>query len=162
MTKAEPFVAAPARAAGLAALAPYGIYLSMVAAWVATLGSLYFSEVLGFIPCALCWWQRIFMYPIALLLTLGLFREDEGVGDYALLLAVPGIGFSTYHYLLQKTDLFGSGDHCAVTSVIPCKTDYINWLGGAITIPALAWIAFLLIIVGALATRWSWQQETAE
>lgn len=142
-------------------LAIYGIYLAMIQAWVATMASLYLSEVLGYVPCELCWLQRIFMYPIALILTLGLLRNDERVGDYAVLLAVPGALIAIYHYLLQKTSLFGDGSGCAVGGTVPCSFDYLNWFGW-ITIPLLALVAFIVIIVGSLASRWAWRTLDAE
>jgi disulfide bond formation protein DsbB len=146
------------RAGALGAIAHYGVYLAMVQAWVASMASLYLSEVLGYVPCELCWIQRIFMYPIALILTLGLFKHDEGVADYALLLALPGIGFSIYHYLLQKTSLFGESSGCAVGGAVPCSFDYLDWFG-VVTIPFLAGVAFFVIIVGALVSKWAWRHE---
>jgi len=90
----------------------------LAAAWTATLGSLYLSEILKFVPCTLCWYQRILMYPLAIILLVGLLRRDKGVFLYALPFSIMGIGVSTYHYLLQKTDLF---THSAVyNSGIPC------------------------------------------
>jgi disulfide bond formation protein DsbB len=153
--------AEPRREGPLLRLARYGIYLSMVQAWVATMASLYLSEVLGYVPCELCWLQRIFMYPIALILTLGLFKQDERAADYALLLAIPGAMISIYHYLLQKTSLFGDGSSCAVGAAVPCSFDYLDWFG-VITIPLLALIAFVVIIIGALASRWALRQDEEE
>jgi disulfide bond formation protein DsbB len=122
-----------------------GPILSWVVALVATLGSLYFSEVREFIPCTYCWYQRILMYPLVIILGIAAVRKDYGQALYVLPLSILGIGMSAYHYTLQKTDLFqsGSGDGCGI---IPCTTEYINWLG-FITIPFLALIAFSLITV---------------
>ncbi len=120
----------------------------MLAAWTATLGSLYFSEVLKFVPCSLCWYQRIFMYPLSLILLIGLIRQDKGIFSYVLPFSLIGITLSTYHYLLQKTDLFTTSTVC--DTGIPCTTTWINWFG-FITIPFLALTAFLIIsIMGAM------------
>lgn len=124
------------------------ILIALIAAWAATLGSLYFSEILNFIPCSLCWYQRILMYPLAVILLVGLIRRDEGIFYYVLPFSVIGVILSTYHYLLQKTDIFTSSAVC--DTGIPCTTTWINLLG-FITIPFLALIAFLIIsVMGAL------------
>ncbi|MFQ5460844.1 MAG: disulfide bond formation protein B, partial [Anaerolineae bacterium] len=78
-----------------------GLYVALAAAWTSMLGSLYFSEVRGFTPCTLCWYQRILMYPLAAILLVAIGRRDRGAHLYVLPLSVLGIGFSTYHYLIQ-------------------------------------------------------------
>ncbi|NOX60636.1 MAG: disulfide bond formation protein B [Chloroflexi bacterium] len=118
------------------------LIIALIAAWVATLGSLYFSEVLKFIPCTLCWYQRILMYPLALIILVAALRRDRGVPAYVLPFSIFGIFVSSYHYLLQKTDLFQKGAVC--TSNIPCTATWINWFG-FITIPFLALTAFIII-----------------
>jgi disulfide bond formation protein DsbB len=118
------------------------LYLAILVAWVAMLGSLYFSEIAGFIPCKLCWYQRILMYPLALILPIAALRRDDNVPAYVLPFSVIGIFVSTYHYLLQKTNIFPEDTVCA--GGVPCNVDYINWLG-FITIPFLALTAFVLI-----------------
>ncbi len=80
----------------------FGLYMAMIAAWIATCGSLFMSEAIGWIPCQWCWYQRIFMYPIAVILPLGLLRRDRNVAVYSLALSIIGIFASTYHILLQK------------------------------------------------------------
>ena len=124
------------------------LVIALIAAWTATLGSLYFSEVLKFIPCSLCWYQRILMYPLAIILLIGLIRRDRGVFFYVLPFSVLGIFVSSYHYLLQKTDLFTHSVVC--DAGIPCTTIWIN-LFGFVTIPFMALTAFLIItIMGVL------------
>lgn len=121
---------------------------ALFAAWVVSLiatgGSLFFSEVMKYIPCELCWYQRIFMYPLVILLGIAAARKDYGIATYALVLSIIGGGFSLYHYAIQKVPALGElGTACGI---IPCNTDYINWLG-FITIPFLALIAFLAITI---------------
>lgn len=120
------------------------LYFAWVVSLVATLGSLYFSEIRGFIPCDLCWYQRILMYPLVLILGIGTFQNDVSAKKFALPLAVIGWFISTYHYLVQKVPGFAEIKPCV--NGVPCNTQYINWLG-FITIPFLAWTAFTLIIV---------------
>ena len=128
-------------------------YVALLAAWVATCGSLYMSEALGWIPCLLCWYQRILMYPLALITAVGILTNDRRMHRYLLALAAPGAGMSLYHYLYQKSDfvrgLFPSS--CVVG--VPCSADYLNWFGGVVTIPFLALIAFTIIILAAIASR---------
>lgn len=127
------------------------LYIALLAAWVAMLGSLYFSEVAGYIPCAFCWYQRILMYPLTAIIAVGLLRRDSGLPLYILPFSVLGIGVATYHYLLQKTDLFSELATCQMG--VPCSGIWINWLG-FITIPFLALTAFLIITFMAII---AWQ-----
>ena len=117
---------------------------SLLFAWVtaiiATLGSLYFSEFLHFIPCTLCWYQRIFMYPLTILLGIAVFRNDRRIGIYILPLTIIGSLFSLLHLGEQHFGWFEG----ICRSGIPCSGRYINWLG-FITIPLLAFIAFISI-----------------
>lgn len=128
-----------------------GLPLAWAIALTATAGSLYFSEVEGYIPCELCWYQRILMYPLVLLLGIAAVRKDGTITVYALPMSVIGFLVSSYHYLLQKTDWF-DGTGAKACSIIPCDTVYINWLG-FITIPFLAGTAFLLITVVLVLVR---------
>lgn len=123
---------------------------ALLAAWIATCGSLFFSEVLGWRPCVLCWYQRILMYPLAIVLAIGIFRRDRALHLYVLPFSIAGIGVSLYHYLLIKTDWF-SPPACAVD--VPCTVDYLNWFG-FITIPFLALTAFLIITCMLLTFAW--------
>ena len=126
------------------------LYLAWLVALVATVGSLYFSEVRHFVPCALCWFQRVFMYPLALLLGLASLRRDKGVVPYALILSVIGGGFSVYHLLEQNVPNFRPPAMC--NAGVPCSAKYINWLG-FISIPVLALTAFALITALLLVGR---------
>ncbi|EMT44933.1 disulfide oxidoreductase [Anoxybacillus flavithermus AK1] len=120
----------------------------LLAAWsvalIATLGSLYFSEVLKFIPCELCWYQRIFMYPQVFLLGMAFVRKQFVIARYTLMLSIIGGTISLYHYFIQKVPFFR--DTAPSCSIVPCTGDYLNWLG-FITIPLLALIAFIFISV---------------
>jgi len=122
----------------------YGIYFAWVVSLIATGGSLYFSEILGFIPCTLCWFQRIFMYPQALLLGMAAYRNDRGIIPYIFPLTIIGGSISLFHYLEQKVPGFASIAPCTVG--VPCAQAYIDWFG-FITIPFLALVAFILITV---------------
>ncbi len=122
----------------------FGLYLAWLVAITATAGSLYFSEVRLFAPCALCWYQRILMYPLVILLGIASYRQDRSIVHYALPLSVLGGGVSLFHYLEQKVPGFSTPSICRMG--VPCNQEYINWLG-FITIPFLALVAFTLISV---------------
>ena len=79
---------------------------------MATLGSLYFSEIRGFIPCELCWYQRILMYPLALILGISTFQNDSSAKKFVLPMAIIGWFISFYHYLLQKVPGFAEIKPC--------------------------------------------------
>jgi len=123
------------------------LLIALTAAWTATLGSLYFSEILHFVPCTLCWYQRILMYPLAIILLVGFIRRDQGTPYYVLPFSLLGVLTSSYHYLHQKTDLFSTSTAC--TSGVPCTATWINWFG-IVTIPFLALLAFVIITLAMI------------
>jgi disulfide bond formation protein DsbB len=131
-------------------LASYGLYMAWVVALVATLGSLYLSEIMLFEPCRLCWIQRIFMYPLAILLGIACFRGDYKIIRYALALSIPGGLVALYQYLMQQIPAVQKLTPCKVG--VPCHLDYLDWYGW-ITIPLLALVAFALITIILLFTK---------
>ncbi|MDF2721971.1 MAG: thiol-disulfide oxidoreductase-like protein [Paenibacillus sp.] len=120
----------------------YALYFAWFVSLVAVCGSLYFSEIAGFVPCSLCWYQRIFMYPLVFLLGKACYTNDRRQIGYVLPLSIIGGCISLYHVAEQKIP--GMARILPCTSGVPCNTDYINWLG-FITIPMLALVAFALI-----------------
>lgn len=122
----------------------YALYFAWVVALVATLGSLYFSNIRGFVPCELCWIQRIFMYPLTILLGIAAFTNDVRMRLYVLPLTIIGGSISLYHYLVQKVPGFANIKPCV--QGVPCNVQYINWFG-FVTIPFLALTAFTLITI---------------
>lgn len=122
----------------------FSLYFAWIVSIVATLGSLYLSEVLQFIPCSLCWYQRIFMYPQVILLGIATYRQDRDIAFYSLPLTIIGGSISTYHYLVQKVPAIGEMQEC---SVISCTGDPLNWWNGWVTVPFLCLIAFILITI---------------
>ena len=133
------------------------LFLSWVIALIATLGSLYFSEIRNFVPCELCWYQRILMYPMAVLLCIAYIRKDWKMSFYAMILSGIGACISLYHYSIQKIASFGENAiGCSVG--VPCTAEYINWFG-FVTIPFLALIAFILIFIVSFIV---WRQVKEE
>lgn len=123
------------------------LFLAFAASLFALAGSLYFSEVLGYEPCELCWYQRILMYPLPVILGIAISRKDFGISLYTMILSTIGACISTYHILIQKVPFFT--DHAVTCGRIPCTGQYINWLG-FITIPVLALTAFIIIFICSL------------
>jgi disulfide bond formation protein DsbB len=118
----------------------------------ATSGSLYLSEAMGFIPCTLCWYQRILMYPLFILLTMALIRQEWVLVPYIRVVSIFGASIALYQYLQQRIPAFADlVDTCKIG--IPCRNDYLNWLNGWVTIPFLSLIAFLMIVM--LCFTWS-------
>ncbi|MDI2587854.1 disulfide oxidoreductase [Psychrobacillus sp. NEAU-3TGS] len=120
---------------------------------VAMVGSLFFSERMGFIPCTLCWYQRILMYPLVIFLGIAFYRNDREIYKYILPISIIGIVMSSYHYALQKIPSMHEFSSC--TSGVPCTGQYINWFG-FVTIPFLALIAFIFITIMMLIL---WKQK---
>lgn len=120
------------------------LLISWLLALIATLGSLYFSNVLQFIPCDLCWYERIFMYPLAIILGIAFYRNDRDIYKYALPVSAIGMLISGYHILLQEVPYIQQFEKCSYG--VPCSKDYLN-LFGFITIPMLSFAAFAVIII---------------
>jgi disulfide bond formation protein DsbB len=112
-------------------------------AGVSTLGALFFGEVMQVPTCVLCWYQRIFMFPLALILPVGLFPFDRAVVRSALVLAVPGWLIAAFHVLLVAGVIPEAVQPC--TRGIPCSEQVIVWFG-FVTIPLMALAAFSAII----------------
>lgn len=109
---------------------------------IATMGSLFYSEFIGYIPCDLCWVQRIFMYPLVIIYGVTLLKRDLTIALPGLILSIIGLPISIYHYGLQKFPaLQEAGGFC---TNVPCNLQYVNYFG-FITIPFLAGLAFLII-----------------
>ena len=115
--------------------------VAALVALVATAGSLYFSEVRHFMPCVLCWYQRIAMYPLVVVLGVAALVDDRRVGRYALPLAALGAAVGIYHYQLER---FPDQEPISCSSAVPCTTIWFEQFG-YITMPMLALSAFALI-----------------
>jgi disulfide bond formation protein DsbB len=126
------------------ALWGYELWSAFVVAAIATGGSLFFSEIAGFVPCELCWYQRICMYPLSIILLLAAAAGDYRVARYVLPLPVVGAGVSVYH-LLVENGVVGQSSACLVSAPGGCATKWIDEFG-YMTIPTLALTGFVLLI----------------
>lgn len=122
--------------------------LAALVATSAMAGSLYYSEIAKFVPCELCWFQRIAMYPLALLLTIAAVRRDRRIAAYAVPLAVAGLAVSIYHYQLEWFP--NQGSSCAVDA--PCSARQVE-VFGFVSIPFMAGCGFIAIIGLLLVSR---------
>jgi len=116
---------------------------------IAMLGSLYLSEVVHLTPCSFCWYQRIAMYPLVLVLGVALVRADPAVWRYAVPLAAVGLIIATYHVTIQWNPSLDVG---ACSSGAPCSGRYLA-VFGFVSIPTMAGAAFLLILSLLLLVR---------
>ena len=119
------------------------LFICWLIASISMLGSLFFSEVMKFPICVLCWYQRICLYPLVLMFSIGLVVVDKSVVRYALPLAVVGWVIAFYHNLLYSGIIPESIQPCSQD--ISCTEEYIN-LFGIFTIPMLSVISFSAII----------------
>ena len=138
----------------------YELWGAFVVAAIATGGSLFYSQIAGFIPCEFCWFQRVLMYPLSILTLLIAARGDNRAARYLLPLPIVGAGTSIYHMLLEHHVIAEPGA-CTLTGG-GCTA---NWIAlhsfGYLTIPTLALTAFLLLI-GFLVLASTGEAEGAE
>lgn len=120
------------------------LFICWIIAAISTLGSLFFSEVMRYPPCVLCWYQRICMYPLVVIFLMGLFPFDSKVIRFSFPLVLIGWLIAVYHNLLYYNILPESAAPCVLG--ISCTTVQIEWLG-FITIPFLALTAFTLLLI---------------
>jgi len=119
-------------------------YIAWFQALIATLGSLFYSEVLHIIPCILCWYQRILMYPLVIIIAVGIIKKDRNLPYFVLPMSILGLLIAAYHYLLQ----FGIIPENLAPCVegISCASRYIQYYD-FITIPLMAFTAFTVITI---------------
>ena len=116
-------------------------WCAWLVAAVATAGSLYFSEIAPYVPCRLCWFQRICMYPLAAILLVGAVLKDRRAHWYAAPFVVVGIPLSGYHFLMEQ-GVFSESSSCAAT--VPCAVPWFTELG-FVTLAYMSLSGFLLI-----------------
>ena len=132
----------------LSFLKPNLVAFSAIVALVATVSSLYFSEVALFAPCKFCWLQRIFMYPLPIILGVGLLNKSKEIWQYVLPLSVIGFFLGAYHYIIQVSP----NPYVPCTTIgfsLSCSDRFFTHFG-YITIPWMSLSAFLLITIAML------------
>lgn len=137
-------------------LGPSALWLAFLVALTATLGSLYLSEVAHFVPCKLCWYQRIAMYPLVPVLAIAAWKRDVSVVRYVVPLAVIGAAISIYHYQLER---FPNQASVSCSADAPCTVVWI-WKFHFVSIPLMALSGFALIVALVLVARSSARLDT--
>lgn len=133
----------------------HALWFGLVVSLAAMLGSLYFSDYLGYAPCKLCWYQRIFMYPQPFLFALALWRREPfKIWAYSSLLSVIGGAIALFHYYIQVVDKPLITIPCSAVGYSASCTETFAMTWGYITIPFMALTAFvLLLVLGRLSAR---------
>jgi len=116
--------------------------LAWIMALIAMLGSLYYSQIAGLLPCEYCWYQRIAMYPIVVILGIALLKKDRGIRPYVYGLAIPGGLISTYHYLVERFPDLQVGE-CNLC--IPCSVAWFMKFD-LVSIAFMAFVCFAVIV----------------
>jgi len=124
------------------------LFLCFFISLASVLISLFYSNVVGYPPCTLCWYQRIFMYPLALLFGFALYKRDRSILPFIYPFVILGIVFSLYHYYIE----LGGSTLIPCSSTVPCARRYIFEFG-FITIPLMAFTGFFSILLGLLCAR---------
>ena len=119
----------------------YGFHIAFVVALVSTVGSLYYSHILGYAPCLLCWFQRIFMYPLVIICGIAMVTKERQIAKYVVSLAVIGLIFAVWHYIIQR---FPLASICDIGG--SCARQY-TFAFGYITIAMMAITGFVAIIL---------------
>jgi disulfide bond formation protein DsbB len=120
------------------------LYLAWLQAIIGTAASLFYSEILKFAPCVLCWYQRICLYPLVAIILVGIVKKDKHVAWYVLPLSIAGFIIALYHNLLYFNIIPETLAPC--TTGVSCTTKFVEYFG-FITIPFLSMLAFLFITV---------------
>lgn len=123
------------------------LWLMFAVTGASMLGSLYFSEVVHYNPCKLCWYQRIVMYSLAVLFFVAALRRDKSIARYSIVLASIGIVISTYHYVLEWFPTLES-NVCSID--VPCTTIWFREFG-FVTLAFMAGSAFVFVVSVSLA-----------
>ncbi len=126
------------------------LFLAWLVATASTLGALFLGEVMGYTPCVLCWYQRICMFPLTLVLAAGLFPFDPRVVRYALPLALAGLALALWHWGVASGLIPETATPCS--QGVPCSQELIVWFG-FLTLPMLSALAFAGILVVLLLIR---------
>lgn len=126
------------------------LFFAWLVAAVAMLGSLFFSDVMLYPPCTMCWYQRIAMYPLVFIFGVALFSYDKSVVKFSVPMVLIGWFFAFYHNLLHYEIITEEMTPCSMG--VPCSVKYIEWFG-FITIPMLSLIAFSMIAVSLVMIK---------
>jgi disulfide bond formation protein DsbB len=137
----------------------YELWLAFLVAALATGGSLFYSEIAGFVPCELCWYQRICMYPLSILTLLPALANDYRIARYLLPLPVVGACIAVYQILIEQ-GIVKQTEACLISAPGGCATKWTNTFG-YLTIPVLTLTAFALVFAFLLLATFDLGRQTA-
>ena len=120
------------------------LQFALLIAFISTIGSLYFSEFVKFPPCSLCWYQRLFMYPIVFVISIGLWKRDKNITYFILPFSIIGLLISIYHNLLYYGFISDRFEPCTIG--VSCTEKQLD-LFGFVSIPLLSLLAFATITI---------------
>lgn len=125
-------------------LKEFSLFIAWIVALVATLGSLYFGEILKWEPCSLCWYQRICLFPLVIILGIATYRRDYKISVYCIPQVIIGLIFAIYQYLYPHlAPYIGPVKLCTLNT--DCSYVYFEFLG-FITLPFLSIVNFVIIL----------------
>ena len=124
----------------------FELFIPWLIACLSTIGSLFFSELQHKAPCSLCWYQRIIMFPLAIILGIAAFRNAYRIIVYVLPLSLIGLGIATYHVIMIK--LFHQITFCAECTLKPISSNPI------VAFPTLSFTAFILLNASLIWIYW--------
>lgn len=127
-------------------VSPDALWIAFAIALVATCGSLFFSNVMGYTPCTLCWYARILMYPLTVILGIAAFRRDWSIRRYVLPLIALGVLLTAYHNYIVLTNTTPLTPCSVGPDAVPCTTHYTLVLGYQ-SIPLMAFTAFVTLLL---------------
>ncbi len=127
----------------------YILWIGLVLSGAAIVSSLVYSDVIGYPPCLLCWWTRIFFYPQVALFAVALIKKEKKILDYSLVLTSIGLLISTYHYIIESVGY--SPLPCSANGV-SCLTRYV-YEYGFITIPFMGLVGFALLLLSLVIAK---------
>jgi len=128
----------------------WGFQIALAASLAAFALTLFYSEIIGFPPCPLCWWQRVFLYPQVVIFALALFRGQKSIAEYSIILSLIGFGIAIYHHALQ---ILPAGSlPCPAEGEVSCAQRFVFEFG-YITLPLMAATVFAFLIALMLFAR---------
>jgi disulfide bond formation protein DsbB len=126
----------------LSYVASQAILIGFLVAFASVVLSLFYSNVVGYTPCTLCWWQRIFMYPLVLLFGMALWKKDTKIVDYGIVFSVIGAVIGAYNHYIQ----LGGSPLVPCSAVVSCAQRFVFEFG-YISIPLMSFTGFMIIAV---------------
>src|SRR3989338_2587572 len=131
-------------------LRTWGFRVALTVSIAASALTLFYSEVIGFPPCPLCWWQRVFLYPQVVIFALALFRGQKSIAEYSIILSLIGFGIAIYHHALQ---ILPAGSlPCPAEGEVSCAQRFVFDFD-YITLPLMAATVFAFLIALMLFAR---------